>query len=153
MPLEHHRRVGRNGGANKADGRSLPVSGEIVALPMADRTPMLPLEIQPSGPGAELWQQIWADGITWIAPQTDMAAAIFACKTADALAEARTQWYSTMDPKDARVMIALGKQFMDALSALGFNPTARARLGVAEVKRVTALDKLMERRAQRTDDV
>lgn len=148
MPLELKRRRGRTDHTDSG-GRPLPVSGEIVPLAMAERTPALPPEIVPSGAGAELWQQIWHEGITWIAPQTDMAAAVFVCRTADALAEARRQWHSTMDPKDARVMIALGKQFMEGLSVLGFNPVARARLGVAEVKRVTALDKLMERRAQR----
>lgn len=142
-PIEHHRRVGR-GGTKKADGRPLPVTGEIVALPQANGAPDLPAEVGEHG--AELWRQIWQQGLTWISPQTDMAAAIEACRVADDLAVARRRYRATSDPKDASALAAMGKRFDEALSVLGFNPTARSRLGVAEVKRVSALDKLLERR-------
>lgn len=144
-PIEHHRRVGRAGGTKKADGRPLPVAGEIIALPMADGIPDLPVGIESDG--ADLWRQIWQQGLHWISPQSDRAAAIEACRVADDLAVARRRYRATSDPKDAAALAAMGKRFDEALSVLGFNPTARARLGVAEVKRVSALDKLLERRA------
>jgi len=143
-PLEHHRRTGRAGGTKKADGRPLPILGEVVALPMADGIPDLPAGIEHDG--AELWKQIWARAITWISPDSDMASVIEACQVADDLAVARRRYRATSDPKDAGALATLGKRFDAALSVLGFNPTARARLGVAEVKRVSALDKLLERR-------
>jgi hypothetical protein len=65
---------------------------------------------------------------------------------ADDLAVARRRYRATSNPKDAAALAALGKRFDLALSVLGFNPTARSRLGVAEVKRASALDKLLERR-------
>jgi hypothetical protein len=142
-PIEHHRRVGR-GGTKKADGRPLPVSGEIVALPQANGVPDIPDGVEQAG--AELWRQIWQQGLTWISPQSDMAAAIEACRVADDLAVARRRYRATSDPKDAQALAQMGKRFDEALSVLGFNPTARSRLGVAEVKRVSALDKLLERR-------
>lgn len=148
MPLEVKRRHGRTDHTDSG-GRPLPVSGDLVALPMAEATPAMPAQIVRGGPGADLWNRIWHEAITWISPHTDMASAVHACTLADDLDEARKEWRASMNPKDARVMIALGKQFMEALAVLGFTPTARSRLGVAEVRRVSALDKLMERRATR----
>jgi hypothetical protein len=146
-PIEHHRRVGRAGGTKKANGDALPVMGEIVALPMADGIPPLPVGVEADG--SELWKRIWQDGVTWISPTTDMAAVIEACQVADDLAVARRRYRATSDPKDAAALATMGKRFDAALSVLGFNPTARSRLGVAEVRRVSALDKLLERKAAR----
>ncbi len=146
-PIEHHRRVGR-GGTKKADGRPLPVLAEVVSLPMADGAPPLPPGIEAAG--ADLWRRIWQDGITWISPKTDMAAAIEACEVADDLAVARRRYRATSDPKDATALATMGKRFDAALSVLGFNPTARARLGVAEVRRASALETLIAQRQQRS---
>lgn len=142
-PLEHHRRVGRGNGTKKADGRPLPAIGEVVALPMADGMPEYPGELEEQG--RELWRRLWQDGITWISPTTDMQAAEEACRAADDVAAARRRYRATTDPKDASALVALGKRLDDALSQLGFNPTARSRLGVAEVTRVSKLDALRRR--------
>jgi hypothetical protein len=72
-----------------------------------------------------------------------------AARLADDLAACRTRYRATLDPSDLRGLVAASKQFTDALSALGFNPTARARLGVAEVKRVSALEELVAKRQKR----
>jgi len=142
-PLEVKRRRGRTA-TTDSGGRQLAVVGEIVALPMADGVPPLPADVEAAG--AELWKRIWAEGLTWISPTSDMAAAVEACMVADDLAVARRRYRATSDPKDASALAAMGKRFDEALSVLGFNPTARSRLGVAEVKRASALDKLLERR-------
>jgi hypothetical protein len=71
-----------------------------------------------------------------------MQAAEDACRAADDVAAARRRYRATTDPKDAAALVALGKQLSVALSDLGFNPTARSRLGVAEVTRVSKLDAL-----------
>lgn len=143
-PIEHHRRVGRAGGTKKADGRPLPVVGEVIALPMAEDMPDYPADLDE--PGKEMWRRIWQDGLTWISPRTDLAAAEEACRAVDDVAAARRRYRATTDPKDATALVNLGKRLDTALSALGFNPTARSRLGVAEVRRASALDKLIERR-------
>ncbi len=144
-PLEHHRRVGRAGGTKKADGRPMPLVGEVISLPMADGMPDYPADL--GDPGKEMWRRIWQDGLSWISPKTDIAAAEEAARAADDVAAARRRYRATTDPKDATALVNLGKRFDLALSQLGFNPTARSRLGVAEVKRVSALDKLLERKA------
>jgi hypothetical protein len=145
MPIELKRRRGRTTDTDSG-GRPLPKSGEIVALPMAEGVPPLPVGIEADG--AELWKRIWQQGLTWISPQSDMAAAVEACQVADDLAIARRRYRATSDPKDAAALVALGKRFDDALSVLGFNPTARSRLGVAEVKRASALQNLLTQRQQ-----
>lgn len=137
-PIEIKRRTGNPG------KRPLPVLAEVIALPEADGVPDLPPDLADAG--ADLWRQIWQDGLSWISPKTDMAAAEEACRIADDLAVARRRYRATSDPGDARALATLGKRFDEALSVLGFNPTARSRLGVAEVRRVSALDKLLERR-------
>ena len=143
-PLEHHRRVGRAGGTRKADGRPLPVVADVVVLPMADGVPDFPAGLEDAG--RELWRRLWQDGITWISPKTDLQAAEEACRAADDVATARRRYRATSEPKDAAALVALGKRLDEALSALGFNPTARSRLGVAEVKRVSALQDIIAKR-------
>jgi hypothetical protein len=143
LPMEVKRRRGRTADTDSG-GRPIPVLGEVVTLPMAEGVPDLPADIGQAG--AELWKRIWAQGITWISPDSDMPAVVEACQIADDLTVARRRYRATSDPKDAGALATLGKRFDGALSVLGFNPTARARLGVAEVKRVSALDKLLERR-------
>jgi hypothetical protein len=59
------------------------------------------------------------------------------------LALARTIYNTTRDSQDGRLVVALSKSFHEALASLGFTPTSRSQLGVAEVKRVTALEQLI----------
>lgn len=143
IPIEIKRRRGRTTDTDSG-GRPLPKAGELVTLPMAEGVPLLPPGIESDG--AELWKRIWQEGLTWISPTSDMAAAVEACQVADDLAVARRRYRATSDPKDAGALVAMGRRFDEALSVLGFNPTARARLGVAEVKRASALQNLIAQR-------
>lgn len=145
-PLEQKRLTGRTP-TTDSGGRPLPKLAEIVLLPQADGMPDFPADL--SEAGRDLWRRVWQDGITWISPKTDAQAAEEACRAADDVAIARERYRATRDPKDASALVSLGKRLDDALSMLGFNPTARSRLGVAEVRRVSALDELIERRASR----
>lgn len=146
-PIEHHRRVGRSGGTKKADGRPLPALAEVVALPQANGMPDFPAELGEDG--KTLWRRIWAEAITWVSPHTDIALAEEACRAIDDVQTARRRYRATTDPADARALVALGKRLDEALSQLGFTPTARSRLGVAEVKAQSELEKIAARRAQR----
>lgn len=143
QPLEVKRRHGRTANTDSG-GRKLPELAEVVHLPQAEGMPDFPADLDE--PGRDLWRRIWQDGITWISPKTDLQAAEEACRAADDVAAARRRYRATTDPKDAGALVSLGKRLDDALSMLGFNPTARSRLGVAEVRKVSALEKLMERR-------
>lgn len=140
-PIEVKRALGNPG------KRPLPAVAEVVTLPQADNMPDFPAELGEDG--KTMWRRIWQDGITWISPNTDLALAEEACRAIDDVAAARRRYRATTEPKDAAALVALGKRLDEALSSLGFTPVARSRLGVAEVRRVSALDKLIERRANR----
>lgn len=138
-PLEIKRRTGRTPDTDSG-GRKLPPLADVVHLPQADGMPDFPTDLDQAG--QDLWRRVWQEGITWISPKTDLQAAEEACRAADDVAAARRRYRATTDPKDAGALVSLGKRLDDALSMLGFNPTARSRLGVAEVTRVSKLDAL-----------
>jgi hypothetical protein len=146
-PVEQKRRVGRAPGRDSG-GRKLPEPRDVVALPMGPAGgPEMPADLLL--PGRELWAQVWTDGLSWISPVTDLAEATEACRLADDVAVARERYRATREPADARTVAALSKSLTEALSVLGFNPTARSRLGVAEVRRVSALEHLLAQRQTR----
>jgi hypothetical protein len=146
-PVEHHRRTGRANGAKKADGRPLPEVAQVVPLPMADGVPDCPPDFGLDA--RRLWSRAWGEAITWLSPDSDREHVEQVCRVADDLAAARTRYRATTDPRDGRMVVLLNKELSEGLSALGFNPVARTRLGVAEVKRVSNLEKLLAQRRAR----
>lgn len=118
----------------------------MVVLPMANGIPEPPEELGLDG--RRLWGRAWHEAITWISPHSDMETVETACRLADDVAVARRRYRATSDPGDARALVSVQKLLQDALSILGFDPTARSRLGLAEVKRVSKLDELRARRDQ-----
>jgi phage terminase small subunit len=141
------RRRGRTADTDSG-GRKLAIVAEVVALPQAAGMPDFPAELDDDG--KILWRRIWAEAITWVSPLTDIAMAEEACRAIDDVQAARRRYRATTEPADARALVALGKRLDEALSALGFTPTARSRLGVAEVKRASALDELIAKRSARS---
>lgn len=142
-PLEQKRRTGRAPGRDSG-GRKLPELATVTPLPMAEGTPDPPDDLGLDG--RRLWGRVWASAITWISPDSDMEAVEAACRLADDVAVARRRYRATTDPADGRMVVQLDAALTGALSRLGFDPTARSRLGVAEVKRASALDDLLARR-------
>lgn len=140
-PTEVKRRAGNPG------KRPLPAESNVVALAPARGVPEPPVTL--GADGMRLWERAWHEAIVWLSPQTDMDQVVEACRLVDDLEIARVRYRATREPSDGRIVTQLSKSMTEALSALGFNPTARARLGVAEVKRQSALEALLERRAAR----
>jgi phage terminase small subunit len=145
-PLEQKRRTGRSPGRDTG-GRKLPDPGNVVALPPASGAPAYPADLGLDG--RRLWDRAWDAAITWLSPASDMEEVEEAARLADDVAAARRRYRATTDPGDMRALVAGSKALTEALSALGFNPIARARLGVAEVKRVSALEELVAKRQKR----
>jgi phage terminase small subunit len=142
-PAEIKRATGRTSGTDSG-GRKLAELSVVQTLPMADQIP-----IEPSGlgeSGKELWINAWSTAITWLSPDSDFRAIEHACRVADDLSMARAKYRATLEAVDGRVLVSLNKSYADALAALGFDPVSRSRLGVAEVKRVSALDQLIANR-------
>jgi hypothetical protein len=53
------------------------------------------------------------------------------------------------EPADAKAYVAINKAYTDSLTSLGFDPVSRSRLGVAEVRAATSIDRLLEKRERR----
>ena len=127
--------------------RPLPDIASITHLPMAREIPAPPANLAESG--TALWNRAWAMAITWLSPVSDIEAIKNAAELADATETARARYMATHEPIDAKAYVAVNKAYTDALSSLGFDPISRSRLGVAEVRAATSMDKLLERRQNR----
>jgi hypothetical protein len=140
-PIEQKRLLGNPG------KRALPDEGSITLIPMASATP------EPTRPllkyGRELWDKVWDTGINWISPNTDTELLLMTCEMIDERWNLRVRVMTDNDPKDRRGLRELDRAIVSNLSLLGFSPSDRSRLGIAEVKKMSKLEELMARKAQR----
>lgn len=127
--------------------RPLPDLNNITHLPMAREIPAPPENLQEHG--KKLWDRAWGMAITWLSPVSDIDAIYNAATLADASEAARNKYMATLEANDGRAFVAINKAYTDALTSLGFDPVSRSRLGVAEVRAATSIDKLLERRQNR----
>ena len=159
-PIEQKRKLGNPG------KRALPSPS--VALEPVNGTPEIagePFE----APGSELWARIWDGGAPWLS-RLDMPVAEMLCRSWDDLVkmEARVakDGDTILEPivdhgkvVSAKVVVhPLKKEIRQEkvnvrtlASTLGFDPTSRSRLGIAEVKKQTQLEELMAKRAYRSE--
>lgn len=140
-PLEQKRLLGNPG------KRALPKEGSLQALPMAQEKP------EPNRPlgkyGQELWDRVWETGLTWISPNTDSELLLMTCELIDERWNLRAKVIQGEDPRERRGLRELDRMIIGNLSLLGFTPTDRTRLGVAEVKAMSKLEELQARKADR----
>ena len=125
----------------------LPDLNVITHLPMAREIPEPPESLRDSG--LDLWNRAWGVAITWLSPVSDIEAIKNACHLADANEAARDRYMISTEPADAKAYVAINKAYTDSLTSLGFDPVSRSRLGVAEVRAATSIDKLLEKRQNR----
>jgi len=140
-PVELKRLLGNPG------QRALPDLDNVTHLPMAKEIPPAPegLGFQ----GINLWDRAWGIAITWLSPDSDLEAIKNAAFLADASEAARKKYMSTLEANDGRAFVSINKAYTDSLTSLGFDPVSRSRLGVAEVRAATSIDRLLERRQNR----
>jgi P27 family predicted phage terminase small subunit len=104
--------------------------------------------------GKEMWAKVWQHG--WLTP-ADQPIVVMLCQAADERAklreelEATPRWYQNKNGQivshpAVSQLRELEKQVTQWLSLLGFTPTDRARLGVAEAQTISKLDELNSRR-------
>ena len=140
-PIEQKRLLGNPG------KRALPDQSSITLIPMAEVAP------EPSRPllkyGKELWDKVWDTGINWISPNTDTELLLMTCEMIDERWNLRVQVMTNNDPKDRRGLRELDRAIVSNLSLLGFSPSDRSRLGLGEVKKMSKLEELMTKKAQR----
>lgn len=127
--------------------RALPKETEMILLPAADTIP------EPARPllkyGQEMWDRIWSMGNSWISPTTDVELVMMTAEMVDERWNLRVKVMGSDDPKMRRGLRELDKMIVSNLSLLGFSPTDRMRLGVAEVKKQSKLEELLAKKAAR----
>jgi hypothetical protein len=142
-PIEQKRLLGNPG------KRAMPDENSVVLLPQVDSVP------KPTRPllkyGQELWDRIWGMGATWVSDKTDLELLMMTCEMIDERWNLRVKVMQNDDARMRRGLRELDRQIVSNLSLLGFTPSDRARLGVAEVKAKSKLEELMERRANREE--
>ena len=140
-PIEQKRLLGNPG------KRALPDQSAITLIPMAEVAP------NPTRPllkyGQELWDKVWDTGINWISPNTDTELLLMTCEMIDERWNLRVQVMTNNDPKDRRGLRELDKAIVSNLSLLGFSPSDRSRLGLAEVKKMSKLEGIIAKRESR----
>ncbi len=105
--------------------------------PAGQPEPVRPLDVE----GTALWRRIWASGAVWLA-RTDVDVVQLLCETVDERQQVRA--FLADDPdRMLRVQLRqLDEQVGRLLAAVGFTPSDRTRLGVAEVRPMSKLDEL-----------
>lgn len=137
-PVEQKRMLGNPG------HRPLPDSSTVIAIPAAENTPE---PQRPLGkPGRELWDRIWDLGVSWISPNTDYELLLMTCEMVDERWNLRAKVLHTDDHRQRRHLHDLTRMIVSNLSLLGFSPTDRAKLGLAEVKAQSVVDQLRAKR-------
>lgn len=139
-PIEQKRLTGNPG------KRALPDTSVIQIIDRADTIP------EPGRPllkyGRELWDKVWEAGINWISPTTDMELLLMTCELVDERWNLRVKVMQNDDSRMRRGLRDLDRLIIGNLSLLGFTPSDRSRLGVAEVKAQSKFQQLMEAKAR-----
>ena len=142
-PIEMKRKLGNPG------KRAIPGEGTLVQIEGGFREPLRPL----GEAGYQLWTEVFEVGGLWISQKTDTQLLQMVCELLDRREILREEFLA--DPTERKVNMSLletEKLIQSSLSLLGFTPSDRSRLGLAEVKAKSKLEELMERRANRVED-
>lgn len=135
-PTEQKRRTGNPG------NRKLPDT--VVELRPANQHDLTP-PAHLGDAGRFVWAKAWHTGLTWLSPDSDMPMVVAACELADVRDKARERYMVTGEAKDASAFARVDERYQKTLSYMGFSPSDRSRLGLAEVKRVSKLEALRAR--------
>ncbi|MCI0633888.1 MAG: P27 family phage terminase small subunit [Actinobacteria bacterium] len=145
-PTERKRAAGNPG------KRKLPKPLSIV--PAASGTPAPPVPLERAG--SELWRLVWAEASEWLAPSDVPLVALLA-----QFADERDRWLAlaaeegiTHTTRHGAIRVHPGvaearrleASMLTCLSLLGLSPSDRSRLGLSEVRRMSSLADLMQRR-------
>jgi hypothetical protein len=141
-PLELKRAEGNPG------KRALPKESNLILLPAAVGIPESSRPLMKYG--QQLWDSIWGMGQTWISPNTDIELVLMTAEMVDERWNLRVKVMGSDDPKMRRGLRELDKAIIGNLSMLGFSPTDRMRLGIAEVKKQSKLEELLAKKNDRT---
>jgi hypothetical protein len=115
-----------------------------IALPMVEDVPEPPRPLGDAG--LELWNRTWLTGYTWLNVNTDIHLLAITCEQLDERLSLRELVLTYPDAwRERAALRELEKSIRSNLSLLGFTPTDRMRLGIAEVKTKSKLAEFMEK--------
>lgn len=152
IPTERKRALGNPG------HQKLPAVHSTAPIAPAIAAPRPARKLTASG--MRLWRRMWTFGGAWISPGTDLEIATRYVELVEMRAECAadvprerrivegSQGQSTLNPL-LKQWNTLNKDILAIERALGFTPADRSRIGAAEVRAASSLDKLNERREAR----
>jgi hypothetical protein len=137
-PIEDHKRTGTYNATKHG-----PRNGLAAVAPI-EPAAVTPLERE----ALDVLDEVLSVGVHWLA-RTDAPALVM---LRDMLVERGPLRAGAMagSTEDRKALRDLDKQVISLMAELGFNPAARARLGLAEVKAKSKLEELRERQARTT---
>lgn len=131
-PLEQKRKTGRTS-TTDSGGRKLPQKGNLAVVP-ATEPELVDLD------ASSVMDRILGEGVAWLG-QTDTVALVMLREALEERRDVRDR--AMAGSSEARKELReLDKQIISQLSVLGFDPSARARLGLAEVQARSKLEEL-----------
>lgn len=137
-PVELRRKLGNPG------QQPMPKPGELMPLPGGYVEPFRPLEFA----GKQLWDSVFSHGDLWISSRTDVHLLMMTCEQLDRREEIRSLITETKDWHLLKQLNDLERLISSNLGLLGFTPSDRTRLGLAEVKRMSKFEELLAKKAQ-----
>ena len=124
----------------------LPSNSPLVSLVEPLEAPIEPLGL--SEQAVAFWGSVW--GCNWISHKSDYYLVLL---TAEAISEREAlRDLVAREPENSKArsgLRELERQIISQLALLGFSPSDRARLGIAEVKKESKLEELLRRKAER----
>ena len=137
-PAEQKRLTGNPG------KRALPDEQAVILLQQITEVPEPPRPLLKYGQA--VWDRVWAMGLTWVSDTTDLELLTMTCEMVDERWNLRVKVMQSDDATMRRGLRELDRQIIGNLSLLGFTPSDRSRLGVAEVKKQTKIEELIAKR-------
>lgn len=157
-PVERKRAAGNPG---KRSLPGAPTPSTALAVVRDGDCPAAPEHL--TDVGRATWVYLWNGGRRWMADSQDAIIASLTATKVEELATLRAwlgtdvtrRWYETANGQvvthPAVKQLEQGEAQLTAwLSILGFSPSDRARLGLAEIRVADALDEYRQRKTQRT---
>ena len=138
-PVELKRKLGNPG------KQPLPKEGELMPLEGGYIEPFRPLEYA----GKQLWDSVFKHAELWISRRTDVHLLLMTCEQLDRRETLRSALVEK--PEDRALIMSLNeteKLIASNLGQLGFTPSERTRLGLAEVRKESKLEQLRKMREQ-----
>jgi len=137
-PTEQKRLTGNPG------KRAMPKETEMMSIPGGRVDPIRPLEYA----GQQLWDSVFSAGEIWVSSRTDIHLLQMTAEQLDRRESLRNALVES--PTENSVLMRLAeieKAIAGNLGLLGFTPSDRSRLGLAEIKAKSRLQELLERNA------